>query len=83
MTESDFPLPDLVRLEDYHGDWNSYIEGVYQYFRQDFIQSSPSWPGRRWSLKRAPIRDGKEATFWHIVQEGGKRGRPHTRPAPL
>lgn len=63
-------LPDLVRFVDYDGDWTRYIEAVYGHFTKDFIVSRPSWPQRRWALKRHPMHRAKEATFWHIVQEG-------------
>jgi hypothetical protein len=70
MTDGDNWLPDLVRLNDHGGNWPAYIEAVYAFFKQAFVYTSPRWPGRRWSLKRMPMHQGKEATFWHIVQEG-------------
>lgn len=30
----------------------------------------PSYPGKRFALKRFPLTLGKEATFWHLIQEG-------------
>lgn len=63
-------LPDLVLFEDYGGDWNQYLEAVYRLFRADFVDAKPTWPERRWAVKRRPEHDGKEATFWHIVSKG-------------
>ena len=63
-------LPDLVRLADHGGDWHRYVETIYQHFRQDFVVSKPAYPGKRFALKRHPVVDGKEATFWHITSEG-------------
>lgn len=63
-------LPGLVLLQDCEGDWSRYIEGVYEFFRQDFILSSPTWIGQRVGIKRRPIVSGKEAGFWHLISEG-------------
>jgi hypothetical protein len=63
-------LPPLVFLADYGGDWHRYLEAVYDFFRQDFVVSSPQWKGKRVGAKRHPIADGKEATFWHLITEG-------------
>jgi hypothetical protein len=63
-------LPPLVLLPDYGGDWGKYLEAIYEFFRQDFVASAPSHGGRRVVLKRHPVADGKEATFWHLISEG-------------
>ncbi|NTW88369.1 MAG: hypothetical protein HGB26_04420 [Desulfobulbaceae bacterium] len=69
---SEFPvwLPPLVLLTDYDGDWNRYLDAIYAWFKQDFIDSKPMFQGRRLGLKRIPITLGKEATFWHMISEG-------------
>jgi len=63
-------LPALIRFEDYHGDWDRYLDALYAFFKQDFIDTRPTYAGRRLSLKRHPVTAGKEATFWHLIQEG-------------
>ena len=63
-------LPDLVLFNDYRGDWNLYIEAVYAWFKNDFVDSKPVFQGRRLGLKRHPMSGGKEATFWHMTHEG-------------
>ncbi len=63
-------LPPLVLFKDYGGDWGGYLEAVYQYFEKDFVSNKPSFQGRRLGLKKHPLTDGKEATFWHFIQEG-------------
>lgn len=63
-------LPPLVLLNDYGGNWHRYIEAVYDYFRQDFLDRQPVFRGRRLGLKRHPMTNGKEATFWHMTSEG-------------
>jgi hypothetical protein len=51
-------------------DWNRYLDALYAWFTQDFIDSKPVFQGRRLGLKRHPMSHGKEATFWHMIQEG-------------
>lgn len=63
-------LPPLVLFEDCNGNWDSYLKAIYAWFKQDFIDSKPVYQGRLLRLKRHPITEGKEATFWHMVQEG-------------
>jgi hypothetical protein len=63
-------LPELVLLNDYGGNWDAYLGAIYQYFRQDFVNSKPAFRGTILSLKHHPLYDGKEATFWHLISEG-------------
>jgi hypothetical protein len=70
MTEKPDWLPELVRLEDFGGDWERFIEAVYAHFKKDFVESQPSFKGQPVRLKRHPMEAGKEATFWHIISEG-------------
>lgn len=63
-------LPELVLLRDFGGYWPEYLNAIYQLFLADFVHTGPVWPDRRMGLKRHPFRDGKEATFWHFIQEG-------------
>lgn len=70
MTDQNAWLPPLVLLEDSGGEWNRYVEKVYQYFKEDFIDRKPVFRGRRLGLKRHPLSEGKEATFWHMTSEG-------------
>jgi hypothetical protein len=63
-------LPPLVLFHDHGGDWEVYLEALYACFRQDFIDAKPVFQGRRLGLRRHPMSYGKEATFWHMIQEG-------------
>jgi hypothetical protein len=69
---SDTPewLPPLVLLSHYDGNWDAYLDALYHWFKQDFVDSKPVFQGRRLGLKRHPMTHGKEATFWHMIQEG-------------
>ena len=63
-------LPELELFSDYRGDWKLYLDAIYKIFCQNFIDSKPLFRGERLALKRHPIVDGKEATFWHMTSEG-------------
>lgn len=70
MTDKPGWLPPLVLFNDYGGDWPSYLDAIYDYFKVDFVDNKPMFQGRRLGLKRHPLSQGKEATFWHMIQEG-------------
>lgn len=63
-------MPPLVLLEDYRGDWEEYIEAIYDVFCTDIVDSTPSFRGAPIRLKRHPYLRDKEATFWHVTSEG-------------
>lgn len=70
MTDSCDWLPALVLLEQYGRDWGKYIEGVYGYFKKDFVESKPRFENRDVGLKRYPFYQNKESAFWHLTSEG-------------
>lgn len=63
-------LPELEIFSDYDGDWELYLAAIYKIFIDDFVDSKPEFRGKRLGLKRHPISEGKEATFWHMTSEG-------------
>lgn len=63
-------LPELMLFSQFDGKWELYLEAVYQAFCDDFIRSKPAYPGKRFAVKRMPLALDKEATFWHLIQEG-------------
>jgi hypothetical protein len=70
MSDAAYWLPELITLREFEGDWLAYLEAIYEIFCKDFVRSTPSYPGKRFALKRHPMDRGKEATFWHLIQEG-------------
>jgi len=60
-------LPDLIELE---GDWQNYIKKVYAIFKKDFIDRKLLYNGLHVGMKKHPLVDGKEYTFYHITHEG-------------
>jgi hypothetical protein len=68
MTEID--LPDLLELSSFNGDIKAYIEAVYGIFFTDFVKNPPVFRGIRLGLKRHPLVDNKEYTFYHMITSG-------------
>lgn len=63
-------LPELVLLEHVDGIWHRYVELVYSFFHNDFIIDRVNYKGTRIALRKHPITNGKERTFWHLVSNG-------------
>lgn len=63
-------LPDLILLKSFDGDWDRFLNAIYEAFKTDFVMSKPLWRGRKLALKRHPLSKGKEATFWHMISKG-------------
>lgn len=64
-------LPSIIELSQYNGDWECYLAALYEVFCNDFIHSKPTtFAPKRWAMKRHPMTNGKEATFWHLIQSG-------------
>jgi hypothetical protein len=62
-------LPDKVLRGDFADD-AAFVEACYLFFWADFVKESPHFRNARMGLKRLPIRDGKEATFYHMTTSG-------------
>ncbi|MAZ26590.1 MAG: hypothetical protein CL868_05860 [Cytophagaceae bacterium] len=63
-------LPDRIYLDDYKGDFSTYLDAAYAIFRNDFVVSKPIYRGVRLGLKRYPLHFNKECTFYHLTHEG-------------
>lgn len=64
-------LPARVCFEDLELSHEEYVELIYDYFTEDFMNSKPDpFKGKRVGLKRHPLREDKEATFWHLITSG-------------
>ena len=63
-------LPNIITLDEFGGDWEKYINSVYQVFERDFVESKPLFRGREIRLKYSRSPFDKEPTFWHIIQSG-------------
>lgn len=65
-----YKLPDIIELESFKGNFNNYFEAVYAVFKNDFIHTRPFFRGTKLSLKRYPLVDEKEYTFYHFTHSG-------------
>ncbi len=63
-------LPSLITLAQSNGDWELYLNKIYEHFLDDFIRQTCSFRGIKIAIKRHPQIDHKEITFWHIISDG-------------
>lgn len=63
-------LPELIELSQFGGDFAQYLEAVYEIFKKEFVVRRHSFRGIRLGLKKHPMYNNKEATFWHMTSEG-------------
>lgn len=69
-TDRYLELPELIELSQFGGNFTKFLEAVYEVFVNEFVHKKPSFRGMRLGLKKYPLTDGKEATFWHMTSEG-------------
>ncbi|MFH1429891.1 MAG: hypothetical protein ABIH39_09150, partial [Candidatus Margulisiibacteriota bacterium] len=65
-------IPPLIKHTEYK-DIEDFIEAIYKHFKEDFVDNKPTFRDKRLGLKRLPLKDGKEATFWHFISKGDKK----------
>lgn len=63
-------LPPLAELNDYGGNWAVYEAALYEYFRTDFITHTTRFRTLPVRLKRMPLYENKEASYWHCISTG-------------
>jgi hypothetical protein len=60
-------LPEIVCLDSCGGNWDNYCNVIYKIFHQDFVVSRPKYNDIPVAIDTR-LENGKEATFWHIIQ---------------
>jgi len=63
-------LPPLVYFEQYGGNWGKYVEALHAFFKADFIDSYPTFRGKKVVHRLLPVIQGKDAGFWHLISQG-------------
>jgi len=65
---SDFPewLPEEIDFSKF-SNFNDIINYAYTIFSEDFIENQISFLGLPVYLKRSPLKNGKDATFFHLL----------------
>lgn len=57
-------------LNDFGGDWDAYVNAVHAEFRRLYIDAPPTCGALPFSVKKRPVSEGREPSFWHLVSEG-------------
>jgi hypothetical protein len=63
-------LPDIIRLEDYGGNYHKYIDAVYAVFESDLIRNRPKFGSYNLQLKFKPLFQDRAYTFYHLTHKG-------------
>jgi hypothetical protein len=72
MSENPEWIPDFIKLSDFSGDFNEYLEQIYKRFREDLVFSKARFRNACVGVRRIPEADGKGFGFWHCISEGRK-----------
>lgn len=59
-------LPELMPCDNW-ADFASYEEKLYQIFSMDFIQTQPQFKNKPVIIRRHPMVDDREQTFFHVI----------------
>ncbi len=65
------PAASSTLIERAHyGSDPEFEDALYERFRRDFLGPTWHWEGKRVGLKAHPLRNGREATFYHLTTNG-------------
>lgn len=56
-------------LIPFRGEWETYLDEIYQAFLDSFVRQDIRFGGTRVTAPRRPETDGKGAGFWHVISE--------------
>ena len=62
--------PDLLLLEDFNGDWNTYVDELYRIFMTEVTLGGLRFRNRKVNCRRKEETFGRWASFWHLTQHG-------------
>ena len=76
-------LPARITFQDYKGDWFKYIEDLYLVYMRTLVWDRAKFERKSVLTTGNPMRDGKEETFWHIIEgrTGNKKATDFNRCA--
>lgn len=63
-------LPEKICLEDYGGNYKTYIDAVYEIFERDFINHKSTFGSHILSMKFHPKFQERAYTFYHMTHKG-------------
>ncbi len=70
MENDIFELPPMIMFSEFGGDFSRFQEVVYQIFVRDFITHKSIFQGKLIALKKYPLVDDREYTFYHLTHDG-------------
>lgn len=62
-------LPEIVSLNDFNGDFESYNNYLYSVFLNDLIKNQPLFNGLRVGARKHPEHNGKHEGFYHLTSK--------------
>ena len=66
------PLPQLLLLKDYNGNWEDYRKIVYQEFLDNIVEKL-EFLGLPIKCKRLELVSGMYRTFWHLITDNREK----------
>lgn len=60
-------LPDLLEYDNMYPNLEIYDNAVYNIFKRDFIDSSPTFKGLDVKIKFRPYHENREESYFHIT----------------
>jgi hypothetical protein len=64
------PLPKLMVLNDFNGNWDKYLDAIYQVFLEEVVNGKLTYNDLPIRVQFRPMSKGKGYGFWHLIQEG-------------
>ena len=63
-------IPEIIKLEQYGGDYEQYEEAVYSLYKRTFENDKFFFREKNIEQKKYPYYKNKPGTFWHIISTG-------------
>jgi len=63
-------LPEMILLEHFDGNYNRFIDAVYEVFENDFIKHKTKFRGEILRMKWHPVFQERAYTFYHMTHRG-------------
>ena len=63
-------LPKIITLEEYGGNYQAYIDAIYDVFFRDFIQHKATFGTNKLNLRFKPLQQNRAYAFYHMTHVG-------------
>lgn len=70
MSEHPEWIPACIELNDSGGNWDHYLEMIYDRFCEDMVIKKVRFQGVPVAVRKIPESMGKGYGFWHCISEG-------------